>query len=127
MGIVCTTDTRVEKDYIFDFIGYPKRIFSIGRLDNPSEGLIFLTDDGYAVNKILRVCNKHENRYLVTVDRPITEDFLQKMQNGIPILDTITRKCEVTQIGKYELKIILNQGLNRSAVCASTLTIASNG
>jgi len=113
IGIVCTTDTRVEKDNIIDFINYPKRIFPIGRLDKPSEGLIFLTDDGDIVNKILRSRNGHDKEYLVTVDRPITEDFLQKMRNGVPILDTLTKKCEVTQIGSHEFKIILTQGLNR--------------
>lgn len=113
IGIVCTTDTRVEKDNIIDFINYPKRIFPIGRLDKPSEGLIFLTDDGDIVNKILRARNGHDKEYLVTVDRPITEDFLQKMRNGVPILHTLTKKCEVTQVGNCEFKIILTQGLNR--------------
>lgn len=113
IGIVCTTDTGVEKDNIIDFIAYPKRIFPIGRLDKPSEGLIFLTNDGDIVNKILRARNHHEKEYLVTVDKAITQEFLDKMRNGVPILDTITRKCEVSQIGKYEFKIILTQGLNR--------------
>lgn len=113
IGIVCTTDTRVEKDNIIDFINYPKRIFPIGRLDKPSEGLILLTDDGDIVNKILRARNGHEKEYIVTVDKPITSDFLQKMRNGIPILETITRKCEVEEISKYQFKIILTQGLNR--------------
>lgn len=113
IGIVCTTDSRVEKNNIIDFINYPKRIFPIGRLDKPSEGLIFLTDDGDIVNKILRSRNGHDKEYLVLVDRPITEDFLEKMRNGVPILDTITKKCEVTQIGSCEFKIILTQGLNR--------------
>lgn len=113
VGIVCTTDTRVEKDNIIDFIGYPKRIFPIGRLDKPSEGLIFLTDDGDIVNKILRARNQHEKEYLVTVDRPINEDFLEKMRNGVPILDTVTRKCQVEQVGLREFRIILTQGLNR--------------
>ncbi|MDE3741944.1 23S rRNA pseudouridine(2604) synthase RluF [Maribacter polysaccharolyticus] len=113
IGIVCTTDTRVEKDNIVDFINYPKRIFPIGRLDKPSEGLIFLTNDGDIVNKILRARNHHEKEYLVTVDRPITQDFLEKMRNGVPILDTVTRKCEVESLGKYQFKIILTQGLNR--------------
>lgn len=113
IGIVCTTDTRVEKDNIVDFINYPKRIFPIGRLDKPSEGLIFLTNDGDIVNKILRARNLHEKEYLVTVDRPITQDFLEKMRNGVPILDTVTRKCEVESLGKYQFKIILTQGLNR--------------
>lgn len=113
VGIVCTTDTRVEKDNIIDFINHPQRIFPIGRLDKPSEGLILLTNDGDIVNKILRARNHHEKEYLVMVNRPITEDFLQKMRKGVPILDTITRKCEVEKIGRFEFKIILTQGLNR--------------
>ncbi|MBL92717.1 MAG: 23S rRNA pseudouridine(2604) synthase RluF [Myxococcales bacterium] len=113
IGIVCTTDTRVEKDNIIDYINYPKRIFPIGRLDKPSEGLIFLTNDGDIVNKILRARNKHEKEYLVTVNKPVNKDFVQKMSNGIPILDTVTRKCEVEQVGKYRFRIVLTQGLNR--------------
>ena len=112
-GIVCTTDTRVEKDNIIDYIGYPTRIFPIGRLDKPSEGLIFLTNDGDIVNKILRARNNHEKEYIVTVNNPITKDFIHKMSNGVPILDTVTRKCYVEQIAKYKFKIILTQGLNR--------------
>ena len=113
LGIVCTTDTKVEKDNIIDFINYPKRIFPIGRLDKPSEGLIFLTNDGDIVNKILRARNHHEKEYLVTVDKPITTKFLERMANGVPILDTFTRKCEITEISKYQFRIILTQGLNR--------------
>ncbi len=113
IGIVCTTDTRVEKDNIIDFINYPKRIFPIGRLDKPSEGLIFLTNDGDIVNKILRARNHHEKEYIVTVDKPITSTFITKMSNGIPILNTVTRKCVVEEISKYQFKIILTQGLNR--------------
>lgn len=113
IGIVCTTDTGVEKDNIIDFINYPKRIFPIGRLDKPSEGLIFLTNDGDIVNKILRARNNHEKEYLVTVDKPITPHFLKKMRNGVPILDTVTRKCEVVQVSTYQFRIILTQGLNR--------------
>jgi 23S rRNA pseudouridine2604 synthase len=113
VGIVCTTDTGVEKDNIIDFINYPKRIFPIGRLDKPSEGLIFLTNDGDIVNKILRARNNHEKEYLVTVDKPITPEFLKKMRNGVPILDTVTRKCEAYQVSKYQFRIILTQGLNR--------------
>ena len=113
IGIVCTTDTGVEKNNIIDFINYPKRIFPIGRLDKPSEGLIFLTNDGDIVNKILRARNNHEKEYLVTVDKPITTEFLKKMSNGLPILDSITRKCHVEKMGKFEFKIILTQGLNR--------------
>jgi len=113
IGIVCTTDTRVEKDNIIDFINYPKRIFPIGRLDKPSEGLIFLTNDGDIVNKILRARNHHEKEYVVTVDKPVTENFLRKMRNGVPILDTITRKCRVEKINNSQFSIILTQGLNR--------------
>ncbi len=113
IGIVCTTDSGVEKDNIIDYINYPKRIFPIGRLDKPSEGLIFLTNDGDIVNKILRARNNHEKEYLVTVNKPITNNFIQKMRNGVPVLDTITRKCKVEQIGKNKFKIILTQGLNR--------------
>ncbi|XLS28161.1 23S rRNA pseudouridine(2604) synthase RluF [Flavobacteriaceae bacterium M23B6Z8] len=113
IGIVCTTDTNVEKDNIIDFINYPKRIFPIGRLDKPSEGLIFLTNDGDIVNKILRARNKHEKEYVVTVDKPITKEFIERMSNGVPILDTVTRKCKVTQLGTFKFEIILTQGLNR--------------
>jgi 23S rRNA pseudouridine2604 synthase len=113
VGIVCTTDTKVEKDNIIDFINYPKRIFPIGRLDKPSEGLILLTSDGDIVNKILRARNNHEKEYLVTVNKPVTEEFVERMSNGIPILDTITCKCYVKQTGKNTFKIILTQGLNR--------------
>ena len=113
VGIVCTTDTGVEKDNIIDFINYPTRIFPIGRLDKPSEGLILLTDDGDIVNKILRARNNHEKEYLVTVNRPVTQEFIDQMSNGVPILDTITRKCYVKQTGKNTFKIILTQGLNR--------------
>ncbi|WP_350288342.1 23S rRNA pseudouridine(2604) synthase RluF [uncultured Croceitalea sp.] len=113
VGIVCTTDTRREKDNIIDFINYPKRIFPIGRLDKPSEGLIFMTNDGDIVNKILRARNHHEKEYLVTVNKPITSDFITKMENGVPILDTVTRKCKVEKIAEKQFKIILTQGLNR--------------
>lgn len=113
IGIVCTTDTRVEKDNIVDFINYPKRIFPIGRLDKPSEGLIFMTNDGDIVNKILRARNNHEKEYIVTVNRPFDERFLKRMRNGIPILDTVTRKCTVERLSKNRFKIILTQGLNR--------------
>ncbi|MFV8224903.1 23S rRNA pseudouridine(2604) synthase RluF [Christiangramia aquimixticola] len=113
VGIVCTTDTRVEKDNIIDYINYPKRIFPIGRLDKPSEGLIFLTNDGDIVNKILRARNNHEKEYVVSVNKPITQDFIKKMSSGVPILDTITRDCEVEKLGHHTFKIILTQGLNR--------------
>ncbi len=113
IGIVCTTDTKVEKDNIIDYINYPKRIFPIGRLDKPSEGLIFLTNDGDIVNKILRARNNHEKEYIVTVNHPITKKFIQKMSNGLPIIDTVTRKCHVEQLDKSRFKIVLTQGLNR--------------
>ena len=113
IGIVCTTDRRVEPDNIIDFIKYPKRIFPIGRLDKPSEGLIFLTNDGDIVNKILRAKNNHEKEYIVSVNRPINKDFIQSMSNGVQILDTITKNCFVKQLGQKKFKIILTQGLNR--------------
>jgi 23S rRNA pseudouridine2604 synthase len=113
VGIVCTTDIKAEKNNIIDFINYPKRIFPIGRLDKASEGLILLTSDGDIVNKILRARNNHEKEYLVTVNKEISADFLKRMSNGIPILDTITRKCEVVQLDRNRFKIILTQGLNR--------------
>jgi 23S rRNA pseudouridine2604 synthase len=112
VGIECTTNTDVE-DNIVDFLKYPKRIFPIGRLDKASEGLIFMTNDGDIVNKILRARNNHEKEYTVTVNRPITDRFIERMRNGVPILDTVTRKCKVDQISKYVFKIILTQGLNR--------------
>lgn len=113
VGIVCTTDVNVEKDNIIDFVNHPKRIFPIGRLDKPSEGLIFLTNDGDMVNKILRARNNHEKEYIVSVNKPVTNNFIQRMGMGVPILDTITRKCFVEQTGKFEFRIILTQGLNR--------------
>lgn len=112
VGIECTTNLDVPEN-IVDFINYPKRIFPIGRLDKASEGLIFMTNDGDIVNKILRARNNHEKEYTVTVDRPITDRFIQRMSNGVPILDTVTKKCKVEQISKYNFKIILTQGLNR--------------
>lgn len=115
VGIVCTTDTRVEKDNIIDYINYPKRIFPIGRLDKPSEGLILLTDDGDIVNKILRASNNHEKEYIVTVDVPISQTFIERMSGGIYIEDLgkRTKKCVVKKIDKFTFSIILTQGLNR--------------
>ena len=113
VGIVCTTDRRVESDNIIDYINYPTRIFPIGRLDKPSEGLIFLTNDGDIVNKILRAKNNHEKEYIVSVNRPINRDFIQTMSNGVEILETITKNCFVKQLGPKKFKIILTQGLNR--------------
>ena len=113
VGIVCTTDSKREKNNIIDYIKHPKRIFPVGRLDKPSEGLILLTSDGDIVNKILRARNNHEKEYLVRVNKPINPKFLEKMRNGVPILDTITKKCQVDKIDDMNFRIILTQGLNR--------------
>ncbi len=113
VGIVCTTDTKREKNNIVDYISHPKRIFPIGRLDKPSEGLILLTSDGDIVNKILRSRNNHGKEYIVRVDKPITPKFLEKMRNGVPILDTVTKKCEVEKLDTMSFRIVLTQGLNR--------------
>jgi len=112
IGVSSTTD-RKDKYNIIDYLHHPKRIFPIGRLDKPSEGLIFLTNDGDIVNKILRAGNNHEKEYIVTVDKPVSPEFIQRMSNGIKILDTVTQKCFVKQESKYVFKIILTQGLNR--------------
>lgn len=113
VGIVCTTDTRRERDNIVDAIGHARRIFPVGRLDKPSEGLIFLTSDGDIVNKVLRARNHHEKEYHVTVDRPIRGSFIGDMAGGVPILGTVTRRCEVEQTGPRHFRIVLTQGLNR--------------
>ena len=113
MGIVCTTDTRVEKNNIIDFINYPTRIFPIGRLDKDSEGLILLTDDGDIVNKILRSSNNHEKEYIVTVDKTISQTFIKRMSEGVPILDTITKPCKIQKLSRNSFRITLTQGLNR--------------
>jgi 23S rRNA pseudouridine2604 synthase len=112
VGIECTTNLEVRNN-IVDYINYPKRIFPIGRLDKASEGLIFMTNDGDIVNKILRARNNHEKEYTVTVNKLITDRFIDKMSNGVPILDTVTRKCKVEKISSTTFKIILTQGLNR--------------
>lgn len=112
VGIECTTNEKV-RDNIISFINYPKRIFPIGRLDKDSEGLILLTDDGDIVNKILRAANFHEKEYLVTVNKTIAPGFLEKMGQGVPILDTVTRKCKVEKVNDNTFKIVLTQGLNR--------------
>jgi len=112
VGITCTTD-RAIKGNIVDYINYPERIFPIGRLDKPSDGLIFMTNDGDIVNKILRAKNNHEKEYVVRVKQPITPDFIEKMGSGIPILDTVTQKCKVSQIDDFTFNIVLTQGLNR--------------
>jgi 23S rRNA pseudouridine2604 synthase len=112
IGVISTTDREI-KDNIIDYLNFPKRIFPIGRLDKASEGLIFLTSDGDIVNKILRAGNNHEKEYIVTVDKPITPEFIFKMGNGIPVLDTITNNCKVKAEGKQTFRITLTQGLNR--------------
>ncbi|GCD08405.1 23S rRNA pseudouridine(2604) synthase RluF [Clostridium tagluense] len=112
VGITCTTEHKI-KGNIIDFINFPKRIFPIGRLDKPSQGLIFLTNDGDIVNKILRSGNNHEKEYIVAVDKPITTDFIKNMANGIAILNTVTKKCFVRKESKYVFRIILTEGLNR--------------
>ncbi|CAI8351765.1 MAG: 23S rRNA pseudouridine(2604) synthase [Polaribacter sejongensis] len=112
VGIVSTTDER-EPNNIIKHVNYPERLFPIGRLDKPSEGLIFLTNDGDIVNKILRAGNNHEKEYFVSVDKPITDEFIEKMRNGIPILGTVTKKCLVEKISAKVFKIVLTQGLNR--------------
>jgi len=111
-GVTCTTDLK-DKTNIIDFVNYKSRIFPIGRLDKLSEGLIFLTNDGDIVNKILRAGNGHEKEYIVTVDQPITPDFIQAMRNGVRILGTVTNKCFVKQEASTRFRIILTQGLNR--------------
>lgn len=111
-GVVCTTSKK-EGVNIVDYIGYPKRIYPVGRLDKDSTGLILLTNDGDIVNKMMRAGNRHEKEYVVTLDREITNDFIMQMSNGVPILDTVTRPCKVRQSGAREFHIILTQGLNR--------------
>jgi len=112
IGIECTTDREVPGN-IVDFVDHPERIFPIGRLDKDSEGLILLTNDGDIVNTILRAEHEHEKEYIVAVDRPITPAFLAGMAAGVPILDTVTNPCRVTQVGKNTFRIVLTQGLNR--------------
>ncbi|HEY5560996.1 MAG TPA: pseudouridine synthase [Clostridiaceae bacterium] len=111
-GIVCTTEKKI-KDNIIDYVGYPKRIFPIGRLDKDSEGLIILTNDGDIVNKILRAGNNHEKEYIVTLDKPINNEFLSSMASGVHILDKITKPCIIKKINNNTFNIILTEGLNR--------------
>lgn len=113
MGIVCTTDTKREKNNIIDFINFKSRIFPIGRLDKDSEGLILLTDDGDIVNKILRSSNNHEKEYIVWVNKPISQTFIKRMSEGVPILNTMSKPCVVQKITNTKFKIVLTQGLNR--------------
>ncbi|MDU5650444.1 MAG: 23S rRNA pseudouridine(2604) synthase RluF [Clostridium perfringens] len=112
VGITCTTESKI-KGNIVDFINHEKRIFPIGRLDKDSRGLIFMTNDGDIVNKILRAGNNHEKEYIVTVNKPITDEFIKGMSNGVPILGTVTKKCLVKKESKNSFRIILTQGLNR--------------
>ena len=112
-GIVCTTSEKDRAENIVEFLNYPMRIYPVGRLDKESEGLLLMTNQGELMDRILRARNGHEKEYRVTVDRPITEAFLRRMGSGVPILDTVTRPCEVKRLGEQEFGIILTQGLNR--------------
>lgn len=112
IGIVCTAEKR-EKNNVIDYINYSKRVYPIGRLDKDSQGLLLLTNDGELMNRILKASENHEKEYIVTVDKEVTDVFVQKMAGGVPILDRITAKCVVEKIGKYTFRIILTQGLNR--------------
>ena len=113
IGVVCTTTDRFKEENIVDFVNYPIRVYPIGRLDKNSEGLILMTNQGDIVNKILKASNHHEKEYVVTVNKPLTPEFLDKMQRGVPILDTVTRPCKVKKEGKRTFRIVLTQGLNR--------------
>ena len=112
VGIISTTDPTIENN-IVDFLNHPKRLFHVGRLDKPSEGLIFMTNDGDIVNKILRAGNLHEKEYIVKVHKEITDSFIVNMSNGVPIMDTVTKKCKIEKLSNYEFRIILVEGLNR--------------
>ena len=111
-GIVCTADPR-EPMNVVDYVGYPIRVFPVGRLDKDSEGLLLLTSDGEIVNRILRAAGGHEKEYEVAIDRPVTREFIEKMMSGVPILDTVTLPCRVRKTGERSFNIILVQGLNR--------------
>jgi len=111
-GIISTTERKI-KGNIVNFIGYPERIFPIGRLDKPSTGLILLTNDGDIVNKILRAGNQHEKEYIVSVKQALRPDFVKKMSGGVPILGTVTQPCPVEQLGRHQFRIILTEGMNR--------------
>lgn len=112
VGIVCTEERR-ERNSIIRYLDYPVRITYIGRLDKDSRGLLLMTNNGDIINQIMRSANRHEKEYKVTVDREVTRDFLDRMAAGVPILDTVTRPCQVQKIGKYTFSIILTQGMNR--------------
>ena len=119
-GIVCTEDQR-ERDSIVRFLNYPVRVTYAGRLDKDSRGLLLMTNNGDIINQMMRAANRHEKEYKVTVDKEITEQFIKKMSEGVPILDTVTRPCTVKKIGEYTFSIILTQGLNRQIrrMCAA--------
>ena len=119
-GIVCTEDQR-ERDSIVRFLNYPVRVTYAGRLDKDSRGLLLMTNNGDIINQMMRAANRHEKEYKVTVDKPVTDEFLKEMAGGVPILDTVTRPCQVEKLGKYKFKIILTQGLNRQIrrMCAA--------
>ena len=112
VGIVCTEEKK-EKNNIIRFLNYPTRVTYIGRLDKDSEGLLLMTNNGDIINKMMRAGNQHEKEYKVTVNKPVTKEFIEKMAEGVPILDTVTRQCKVEMLGKYKFRIILTQGLNR--------------
>ncbi|WOV84187.1 23S rRNA pseudouridine(2604) synthase RluF [Sporosarcina jeotgali] len=112
VGITSTTERHVQGNVV-DFVNHPLRIFHIGRLDKDSDGLLLLTNDGDIVNEILREEHGHEKEYIVTVDRPITDQFIREMEQGVPILDTVTKPCKVRKLGSKKFNIILTQGLNR--------------
>lgn len=113
VGVVCTTSDKDRAVNIVDFVGYSERIYPIGRLDKDSEGLLLMTNRGDITDRILRGSNMHEKEYLVKVDKPVNQKFIYTMENGIPILDTVTRKCKVVPVGRLQFRITITQGLNR--------------
>ena len=112
-GIVCSTKKQRNETTVTEYLNYPLRVYPVGRLDKDSEGLLLMTNNGDIINRMMRAANKHEKEYKVTVDKPVTDEFLKEMAGGVPILDTVTRPCQVEKLGKYKFKIILTQGLNR--------------
>lgn len=112
-GIVCTTSHKDRAENVVDYIQYPIRVYPVGRLDKESEGLLLLTNDGALMNRILKARYHHEKEYIVKVDKPVTEEFIRRMGEGVPILDTVTRPCQVKKTEAYRFSIILTQGLNR--------------
>ena len=112
-GIVCSTKKQRQETTVTEYLDYPLRIYPVGRLDKESQGLLLLTNEGDLVNKIMRAGNRHEKEYFVTVNKPVDESFIRRMSAGVPILDTVTRPCQVVQTGACSFRIILTQGLNR--------------